>query len=371
MNNSMNNIMNNSMSNIYINGMNPMYQNFPNNMNLNYPNNMFMNFPYMNNMSNLNNINNLTHSFNNMSINNNINYMSNQNQMNNFSNFNNFNNINNMNIFNSMNNNFIFNENIFSNNNINEEKEDDETPKYFDVLEFPKTLEEIKNSSCCVYVYYNLRLEHSHMSIPGYSTYNIGFFCQVSYLNEMHKLLITNINANAELNDCSYINCYYHEDINKIPSLSITLDKSRHIYLNKKYNILIVEIKNENENVGNYFEYDFDNSEEDINTNIKKEKGNLLCLLSLKGKSIINMEFLFGNLNEIKENEINSCNFNKNCFGSPIINLNNNKLIGIFTSLDKAIILDYFLEEYFMNKNNANLIGRAMIYPEQFNFKSQ
>ena len=186
----------------------------------------------------------------------------------------------------------------------------------------------------------------------------------------MHKLLITNINANAELNDCSYINCYYHEDINKIPSLSIILDKSRHIYLNKKYNILIVEIKNEN--VGNYFEYDFDNSEEDTNTNIKNEKGNLLCLLSLKGKSIINIEFLFGNLNEIKENEINvSCNFNKNCFGSPIINLNNNKLIGIFTSLDKAIILDYFLEEYFMNKNNANLIGRAMINHEQFNFKSQ
>ena len=204
------------------------------------------------------------------------------------------------------------------------------------------------------------------MSIPGYSIYSIGFFCQVSYQNERHKLLITNINANAELNDCSYINCYYHEDINKIPSLSITLDKSRHIYLNKKYNILIVEIKNEN--VGNYFEYDFDNSEEDTNTNIKNEKGNLLCLLSLKGKG----KLKFGNLNEIKENEINiSCNFDKSFFGSPIINLNNNKIIGIFTSLDKGITLDYFLEEYFMNKNNANLVGRAMINHEQFNFKSQ
>ena len=50
---------------------------------------------------------------------------------------------------------------------------------------------------------------------------------------------------------------------------------------------------------------------------------------------------------------------------------NNNKIIGIFTSLDKGITLDYFLEEYFMNKNNANLIGRAMINHEQFNFKSQ
>jgi len=79
------------------------------------------------------------------------------------------------------------------------------------------------------------------------------------------------------------------------------------------------------------------------------------------------MEFLFGNLNEINI----SGNFDKSFFGSPILNLNNNKLIRIFTSLEKGIALDYFLEEYFMNKNNANLIGRAMIYPEQFNFKSQ
>ena len=66
------------------------------------------------------------------------------------------------------------------------------------------------------------------------------------------------------------------------------------------------------------------------------------------------MEFSFWILNGLTENEINiSFNSKASFFGSPIVNITNNKLIGILSSSDTGITLKYILKEYFMNKNNA------------------
>ena len=138
--------------------------------------------------------------------------------------------------------------------------------------------------------------------------------------------------------------------------------------MNKKYNILIVEIKNY-EDVDFFYEYNLDNSENsesNLNLNNLNEKGNLLYLLSLIKKdnylfSKPNIEFSFGIQKEINENEINiSFNYDKSFLGSPIMNMTDNELIGILSSFDKGITLKYILKEYFMIHNNAYLNGNDM-----------
>ena len=67
-------------------------------------------------------------------------------------------------------------------------------------------------------------------------------------------------------------------------------------------------------------------------------------------------------------NEINiSFNYDKSFLGSPIINIANNKFIGILFSSDKGITLKYILEEYFMNQNNAFIIDNSMNNFQQMN----
>ena len=67
-------------------------------------------------------------------------------------------------------------------------------------------------------------------------------------------------------------------------------------------------------------------------------------------------------------NEINiSFNYDKSFLGSPIINIANNKFIGILFSSDKGITLKYILEEYFMNHNNAFIIDNSMNNFQQMN----
>lgn len=67
-------------------------------------------------------------------------------------------------------------------------------------------------------------------------------------------------------------------------------------------------------------------------------------------------------------NEINiSFNYDKSFLGSPIINIANNKLIGILFSSDKGITLKYILEEYFMNHNIAFIIDNSMNNFQQMN----
>ena len=330
-NNQMNNLnlfnMNNNMNNININNMNHIYQD--NNINLN---NMNMNFIDMNQINNMNmNIFN-----NNMNmINNRNNYMDNEGQTDNL------NNPNKINQFNSINNNNSNNNINLKNNLINENSNN----LFLKTYNFNKFLTMLEQTRKCICIVYN--------SIE--KDFTIGVFCQVFYNNKKHKLLIAYINKELYKNDL--IICY-NEVNGRLP---IRLNDQRNIYMNKKFNILIVEIKY-NEEVDFFYEYNYDDSEDNSNPNGLNEKGNLLILFSSKTeKDEKIIEFSFGILKNPTENEINiSFNYDKSFLGSPIINMTNNKLTGILSSSDKGITLKYILKDYFMNKNNAYLIDNTM-----------
>jgi len=335
-----------------------------------YFNNMNMNLPNINNINNINQNDNMTMNyFNNNAniINNNNNFISNQNGMNNMNNFANINQNNIMNNIDFNNNNINNNDNI----NINDKMNDNNNSllqQRFDVLKFSNMLEQVKKCTCVALI--------SNSLFPQIEKiYTKGFFCKVFYKNKMHKLLI--IYTNAELNQYSEIECYFPVDI--FHSFSLFLYEQKNVYLNKNKNLLIVEINN-NLDVDFFYEYDFDNLNNDSNSNNVSEKGNLLCLLSSKINNYQNfgenpmekMEFSFGILNELTENEINiSFNYSQHFLGSPIVNMNNNKLIGILSSSDRGFTPKYILNEYFMNKNNNYFPTEPMLFSQMNNMMNQ
>ena len=314
----------------------------------------------------INNFNN-----NNIDINNNnfINQMYFNNMNMNLPNINNINNINQNNIMNNIN----FNNNIDNNNNINiNDKMNDNNnsllQQRFDVLKFSNMIEQVKKCTCVVSI--------SNSLFPQIEKiYTKGFFCKVLYKNKKHKLLM--IYTNIELNQFSEIECYFPVDTTH--SISLFLYDQKNVYLNKNKNLLIVEINN-NLDVDFFYEYDLDNFNNDSDLNNVNEKGNLLYLLSTKTKNhqifdenpMEKMEFTFGILNELTENEINiSFNYSQDFLGSPIVNMNNNKLIGILSSSNRGITIKYILSEYFMNKNNNYFLNNPMLFSQMNNMMNQ
>jgi len=189
-----------------------------------------------------------------------------------------------------------------------------------------------------------------------------GFFCHINYQNKKLKCLITNnhiINEKIIKNNNNII-VELNNDKKKI---NIKIDDSRKIYTNEeKYDTTIIEIKPEKDkiNTKNFVEIDINIFEENIN---------------LINKSIYVPQYLKNNCNEYKpavsygiikeiKNDykiIHLCNTDKGSSGSPILNLANNKIIGIHSegyknyNFNLGTLLKYPIEEYL---NNINLIKR-------------
>ena len=175
-----------------------------------------------------------------------------------------------------------------------------------------------------------------------------GFFCKIPFKN--------NLKINVLLTSYDIINENYFNFNNQInillgdynESKIINIDNNRNIYYNKLYNITIIELK-DYDNINNYLELD-DNL---FNNNIKSlyEKESIYILYYLNGgKSLVS----YGLINNINGYFINNiCYINPGINGAPILNINNNKVIGISFN-NNGIILKYAIEE-FINKYQFNM----------------
>jgi hypothetical protein len=147
------------------------------------------------------------------------------------------------------------------------------------------------------------------------------------------------------------------KEINKI---SISL-KDKFYYTNKDYDITIVEIKQNIDNINTFLELD-----QNIFNDPKDYVGNSIYILNYQTSLGENkVAASIGKLIEI--NKDNNHDFNHFCFttkessGAPILNLSNNKIIGIHKSASKEQInigsflyypLNEFIDEYNKRKNN-------------------
>ena len=184
--------------------------------------------------------------------------------------------------------------------------------------------------------------------------YGTGFFCKIPFGNNITKnFLMTNYHVLSEkyYNENNKINLLINdEDITKI----IDLRMNRITYFNEKYDITLIEL-NENDNINNFLELD-DKLFKD-NHEIIYENKSLYILQYPLGK---NAAVSYGLLTSIDKFEIkHKCSTENGSSGSPILNLETNKVIGIHKEgsinfdFNKGTFLKYPLND-FIKKNKSN-----------------
>lgn len=188
------------------------------------------------------------------------------------------------------------------------------------------------------------------------------FFCNINFENQKSSVLMT---ANHILNESNIEEFKTIRLNDKIISLDT---KNSKIYFNKQYDITIIEIKNgsikgEIKDKIKYLELDniFNESPE-----IFYKNSSIYIPQYPKGQDIA---VSYGIINGIKNmNILHKCCTDKGSSGSPILNLLNNKLIGLhkgggknynFGSFLKIPIQEYFSEFEKEKENEISLVIEA------------
>jgi len=175
-----------------------------------------------------------------------------------------------------------------------------------------------------------------------------GFFCKYNNI----KLMITNNHIIDEeiLNESNNIIVSINDDKNE--KININLNDKK-IYTSIKYDITIIEIKEEK--INNYIELDKDIFDDYIN--IYNENIYIIQYpeLNYEQKACVS----YGMLKEIQNefNIIHLCSTKSGSSGSPILNMINNKVIGVHKetsknfNYNKGTFLKYPIYEYLKNIN--------------------
>jgi len=183
---------------------------------------------------------------------------------------------------------------------------------------YSKVFEKIKN---CIY---KITTDHSN---------GICFFTKINYKSEPLKVLIANYSVFSEtdfINSKKIIFYLYNQENKKV----INLTGKRKIYLNKELDISIIQI-NDADEINNFLELDdeilkyLDKNEEEIINHFKNyNKNNSIYILNYNNLDS-KISFL-GSLTKIFKNKLAyECYMSEDTSFSPIISLNNNKIIGI------------------------------------------
>ena len=202
------------------------------------------------------------------------------------------------------------------------------------------------------------QLMHCICQIKIKGEFGTGFFCQIPYKNETIKVLMTNyhvLNEN-DLKENKKIKLLINDEKEYI---IIDLEIERKKYFNKDYDIAIIELKDKDK-IKDYLELD---------DNLFKVYSELFYI----NKSIYTLQYSngknacvsYGLLNNIDNYNIMDKCFINYSFGSPILNLQNNKLIGIQTKSSNHIdIMGTLLKlplQDFINKNFINVEKNSII----------
>ena len=191
-----------------------------------------------------------------------------------------------------------------------------------------------------------------------------GFFCKIPFPDENHmlKVLITNnhiINNNILEKENEVIPIDIEEkSITKYINLN-----NRIKYTNIEYDTTIIELKEKDE-IENYLELDEKIMEDILNNNNKNDKykdetvyiiqypeGKLSASYGIIGSIYVNEKYNF----------IHKCSTKRGSSGSPILNIENNKVIGIHkrgveNKYNKGTFLNFpineFIQQNFNNENN-------------------
>ena len=190
-----------------------------------------------------------------------------------------------------------------------------------------------------------------------------GFFCKIPFPNKdnMLPVLMTNnhaINENILNTKGAKISVDIYEELNtKYLNLN-----DRIKYTNETYDTTIIEIKEADE-IKNYLELD-DNITDDIinnqNRNDKYKDETVYIIQYPDGKLSVSYGVLCSIYEDKKYNFIHKCSTKHGSSGSPILNLTNNKIIGIHkegieTKFNRGTFINYPIKEFINQKYSLKL----------------
>jgi len=183
------------------------------------------------------------------------------------------------------------------------------------------------------------------------SNFGTGFFCKIPYENKNINVLMTNYHI---IDDNYYQqNKEIYLFLNDEKELKIIkLNRSRKTYFNKDYDIAMIELL-ENDNINNYLELDDNLFKDGIKAYYKDISIYILHYPFGKQASVS-----YGISIDIINNEINHiCSTEHGSSGSPILNLSNNKIIGIHKqrsirdNFNIGVLLKFPINDFLHNDN--------------------
>ena len=195
-----------------------------------------------------------------------------------------------------------------------------------------------------------------------------GFFVKIPYKSILLPVLITNYQVIGKNEILNNIEIYIYLNNDK-KTKTLKLDTDRKIYANEKFDISIIEIKENDYELNNQF---LELDDEILNC-FKLAKENLNYLNnSYSNESIYILNYSmdnndifvsYGKLLFLRNTEIlYLCNLKEGSSGSPILLTNNRKLIGIHSNnskkYNKGNLLYYSINEFSKMKNNLLLIDK-------------
>ena len=192
-----------------------------------------------------------------------------------------------------------------------------------------------------------------------------GFFCKIPFpnKNQMLPVFITN---NHVINNDILNKDKIELDIKIEDAMKVIKLDNRMKYTNKDYDITIIEIKEEEDNINDYLELD-DVILKDIINNKNKNKNEVYINETIyiiqypENKLSVSYGILDNIYEDKKYNFKHKCNTKGGSSGSPILNINNNKIIGIHKEgtkqYNKGTFLNYPIKEFIkLNTNNNEIL---------------
>jgi hypothetical protein len=223
---------------------------------------------------------------------------------------------------------------------------------------------QIKNSCICAILY----KINSNINISA------GFFCYIPYKNKKITVLMTTrdaINENYSF-DKLFFYCFGY----KTPK-SIKMNKNRILYSSDTFNLTIIEI-NPEDNLDDINFLELDDNLFKNNSEIIYENKSLYILYYHEQKGPL---VSYGSLNKkVSHNLIHLCQVEESSAGAPILNLENNKVIGLHTFSKKSpyynmgSFLKYAINDLNKFKNQIGIIVEVNEYDlnkEVYFFKSR
>ena len=161
-----------------------------------------------------------------------------------------------------------------------------------------------------------------------------GFFCVIPFPDKFNLLpvLITN-NHVLQKKDISKGKIIKFSLNNEKQFFEISIDSSRKAYTNEKYDITIIEIKKtDNLNVNDFLEIDENIYKDNLNDTYKQKS--VYLIYYPYGKKASYSNGVIKSINEDNYNIEHLCPTKPGASGCPIINLYNNRVMGIHKGAD-------------------------------------